>query len=101
MKASTTLRIVTETLHLPGVAIAGLRHPALDGAGLGLQIPGCQSAGRPLRAPARGGKSGLHGMTVPDNVRRGRPQGQCHRKQTAPGSGVRVKGCGKSAPRTR
>ena len=34
-----------------------------------------QSAGRPLRqAPkgGRGGKSGLHGRTVPDNVRRGR-----------------------------
>src|SRR5437660_1905032 len=31
----------------------------------------------------RGGKSGLHGDTVPDNVRRGRPQGKCHRKQTA------------------
>src|ERR1043166_3053183 len=45
-----------------------------------------QSAGRPLRqAPKgrRGGKSGLHGHTVPDNVRRGGPQGKCHRKQTA------------------
>ena len=30
-----------------------------------------------------GGKSGLHGNTAPDNVRRGRPQGKCHRKQTA------------------
>jgi hypothetical protein len=52
--------------------------------------------------PARGGKSGLHGNTVPGNARRGRPQGKCHRKQTA-GSlqsrPVRVKGCGKSAPR--
>ena len=38
------------------------------------------------------------------NGRRGRPQGKCHRKQTA-GAGqpqpVRVKGCGKSAPRLR
>src|SRR5262245_23315155 len=52
----------------------------------------------------RRGKSGLHGSTVPDNRRRGRPQGQCNRKQTAPRhrrrrSWVRVKGCGKSAPR--
>jgi hypothetical protein len=53
-----------------------------------------------------GGKSGLHGSTVPDNVRRGRPQGKCHRKQTAGPKPqgfrqVRVKGCGKSAPRDR
>jgi hypothetical protein len=67
-----------------------------------------------------GGKSGLHGNTAPDNVRRGQPQGKCHRKQTAfrslkqrisgpmasssaerdrPKRKVRVKGCGKSAPR--
>jgi hypothetical protein len=40
-----------------------------------------QSAGRPpLRS---GGKSGLHTDTAPDNVRRGRPQGKRHRKQTA------------------
>jgi hypothetical protein len=64
-----------------------------------------QPAGRPLRTSVRGGKSGLHGETVPDNVRRGRPQGQCHREQTAFGEHapreVRVKGCGKSAPRAR
>jgi hypothetical protein len=63
------------------------------------------SAGRAAASDlaVRGGKSGLHGNTVPDNVRRGQPQGQRHRKQTAPGCvpGVRVKGCGKSAPRTR
>ena len=55
------------------------------------------------RCPARdGGKSGLHGETAPDNVRRGRPQGKRHRKQTAFGSPkVRVKGSGKSAPRGR
>jgi hypothetical protein len=47
-----------------------------------------------------GGKSGLHGDTVAANGRRGRPQGKCHRKQTA-SSEVRVKGCGKSAPRVR
>ncbi len=57
-----------------------------------------------------GGKSGLHGKTVPGNARRGRPQRQCNRKQTAKLAGraarlfrraVRVKGCGKSAPRFR
>ncbi len=50
-----------------------------------------------------GGKSGLHGDTVAANGRRGRPQGKCHRKQTACGfkPEVRVKGCGKSAPRGR
>ncbi len=48
------------------------------------------------------GKSGLHRHTVPDNVRRGRPQGQCHRERTASSSDeVRVKRCGKSAPRVR
>jgi hypothetical protein len=30
-----------------------------------------------------GGKSGLHGDTVPDNFRRGQPQGKRHRKETA------------------
>ena len=68
-----------------------------------------QSAGRPLphRPKGRGGgKSGLHGQTVPDNVRRGfarkrNPQGKCHRERTALRSQakVRVKRCGKSAPR--
>ena len=68
-----------------------------------------QSAGRPLRQSpkgGRGGKSGLHRHTVPDNIRRGRPQGQCHRERTAThvrkdASVVRVKRCGKSAPRIR
>jgi len=39
---------------------------------------------------------------VPVNGRRGRPQGKCHRKQTAAAwrhLAVRVKRCGKSAPR--
>jgi hypothetical protein len=58
--------------------------------------------------PVRGGKSGLHGNTVPANGRRGRPQGKCHRKQTARARSVRAsrpvpraraKRCGKSAPR--
>ena len=66
----------------------------------------CRIAGHlwPI-AHAGGGKSGLHGDTVAANGRRGRPQGKCHRKQTARrGFGprrVRVKGCGKSAPRRR
>jgi hypothetical protein len=60
-----------------------------------------------LGACAGGGKSGLHGNTVPANGRRGRPQGKCHRKQTAvtrareSAGAARVKGCGKSAPRCR
>src|SRR5690606_10148789 len=51
----------------------------------------------------RGGKSGLHGNTVPGNARRGRPQGKCHRKQTACAFArqVRVKGWGKSPPRSQ
>ena len=52
--------------------------------------------GRKVRAPGR---------TVPDNVRRGRPQGKCHREETAAARCVlaeaRVKRCGKSAPRFR
>ena len=51
-----------------------------------------------------GGKSGLQGSTVAANGRRGRPQGKCHREETA-GAGqlvqARVKRCGKSAPRLR
>ena len=36
---------------------------------------------------------------MPGNARRGRPQGKCHRKQTAcTAVQARVKGCGKSAP---
>ncbi len=59
-----------------------------------------------LRLRAGRGKSGLHGGTVPGNARRGRPQGQCHRKYTAKpvrftGRAARVKRCGKSAPRSR
>ena len=58
-----------------------------------------------LRGAGRG-KSGLHGGTVPGNARRGRPQGKCHRKDTAEpirhaGWAARVKRCGKSAPRRR
>jgi hypothetical protein len=49
----------------------------------------CQTVGWPLfalvwkQAWPEGGKSGLHGDAVPVNGRRGRPQGQCHRKHTA------------------
>jgi len=75
-----------------------------------------QSAGRPLPQRPKGcgrGKSGLHRHTVPDNTRRGRPQGKCHRERTASPTplsparggrdkgGARVKRCGKSAPRLR
>ena len=64
-----------------------------------------QSAGRPLPQASKGGgrgKSGLHRHAVPDNIRRGQPQGKCHRERTAPFSeGARVKRCGKSAPRVR
>jgi len=52
----------------------------------------------------RGGKSGLRGQAVPDNIRRARAQGKCHREQTAAGvayAAARVKRCGKSAPRRR
>jgi uncharacterized protein YjiS (DUF1127 family) len=49
-----------------------------------LAAPICSPASRPDgRRLTSGGKSGLHGDTAPDNVRRGRPQGQRHRKQTA------------------
>ncbi len=42
-----------------------------------------QAAGWPLPGRPGGGKSGLHGNTVPGNARRGRPQGKCHREQSA------------------
>jgi hypothetical protein len=47
------------------------------------------------------GKSGLHGNTVTDNIRRGKPQGKRHRNETAyrPKAAARLKRCGKSAPR--
>ena len=49
-----------------------------------LLAPMCLPASRPDgRRLTGGGKSGLHGDTAPDNLRRGRPQGQRHRKQTA------------------
>ena len=58
------------------------------------------AAARALHGSGRG-KSGLHGTRMPGNARRGRPQGKCHRKQTAGVPPVRVKRCGKSAPPTR
>jgi hypothetical protein len=62
--------------------------------------------GRRPSASAGGGKSGHHRRTVPGNTRRGQPQGQCNREQTAKPRAsacgrcrqARVKGCGKSAP---
>ena len=67
-----------------------------------------QSAGRPLRQSpkgGRGGKSGLHGQTVPDNVRRGRAPGKVPQRTDRRGAlciaEARVKRCGKSAPRFR
>ena len=57
-----------------------------------------------FRREARGGKSGLHGSTVPGNARRGRPQGKCHRNippTPLSARAARVKWCGKSAPRCR
>ncbi len=46
--------------------------------------------GRKVRAPK---------SRVLANGQGGRPHGKCHREQTAPpAGGVRVKGCGKSAP---
>ena len=58
----------------------------------------------------RGGKSGLHGRTVPDNVRRGGPFGGSLRdsatekrppRARSVQPAARVKRCGKSAPRFR
>jgi len=61
-----------------------------------------ESVGRAAAARLRRGKSGLHGDTVPANGRRGRPQGKCHREETASAhAAARVKRCGKSAPRFR
>ena len=60
------------------------------------------TAGEPqLRLRSVRGKSGLHGKTVPVNGRRGQPQGQRHRNDTAyrPKAAARLKWCGKSAPR--
>jgi len=62
------------------------RDPALDGKRRRPHsVRVSRLDGRPAHVPKgrRGGKSGLHGHTVPDNVRRGQPQGKCHRNQTA------------------
>lgn len=57
--------------------------PPLDAAAERRQEVVGQAAGQPLPSREGGGKSGLHGNTVPANGRRGQPQGQCHREQTA------------------
>ncbi len=113
----TTVRVLPQS-HNSTEALMNKRRSLVPNPGLG-QVRLCltalalapyavlrQSAGRPPFE--NGGKSGLHTDTAPDNVRRGRPQGKRHRKQTAgslaarPSSGkARVKGCGKSAPRGR
>ena len=43
------------------------------------QLPACREDWK----GSRGGKSGLRGQAVPDNIRRVRAQGKCHREQTA------------------
>lgn len=78
---------------------AAATNPSAEAGGGPIQTP---PDGRMTAARMRRGKSGLHGDTVPGNARRGRPQGKCHREQTArPAGRARVKGCGKSAPRPR
>ena len=67
----------------------------LTSAQYGRHLTACQTAGRPLPSQGGRGKSGLHGNTVPDNVRRGRPQGKCHRKQTARASAAARQPAGK------
>jgi hypothetical protein len=94
--------------HAPDCKGQQLPSPALDARPPGracLAPPDGRTAAVCRVRPAGRGKSGLHGNTVPANCRRGRPQGKCHRKQTAraprfvPGPWARVKRCGKSAPR--
>ena len=106
-----------------GQAIAIGEHDGLPRSGIARcyragNLPASLTSSRPKRISPRpdgrttaggagcvaGGKSGLHGNAVPANGRRGRPQGKCHRKQTARAGSpprARVKGCGKSAPRPR
>ncbi len=57
--------------------------------------------GRSLHGLAMGRKVRAEQGTVVANDHRGQPQGQCHRKYTADGrqAQVRLKWCGKSAPR--
>ena len=58
--------------------------------------PYAGSASRPDGRRFRsGGKSGLQTDAAPDNVRRGRPQGKRHRKQTAHPAGRKVGRMGK------
>ena len=67
-----------------GSSVAGLwSRPALDLCGATPQNAGARRLDGRCRSTCGRGKSGLHGNTVPVNGRRGRPQGQCHRKQTA------------------
>ncbi len=58
----------------------------------GETVAGVLEPRRKVRAPQGG---------VLDNVQRGRPQGKCHRKDSARQVRVSVKWCGKSAPGSR
>jgi len=89
-KVATTLK---QALVVPG---SGLVKEQAEAEGLDKIF---EEAGFEAALALAGGKSGLHGTTVPGNSRRGQPQGKCHRKQTAMPVMVRVKRCGKSAPR--
>jgi hypothetical protein len=62
----------------------------ISSAGVGQAIAARLSEPRKVRTPQG---------SVPRNAREGRPYGKCHRKYTASHCEVRVKRCGKSAPR--
>lgn len=65
-------------------------------------MPGGRAAAGFARDRGAGGKSGLHGKTVPVKDRRAQAQGKCHREQTATapqGPAARVKRWGKGPPR--
>ena len=82
-----------------------------DGRPHSIPYPVSRPDGRPAPMPkgGRGGKSGLHGQTVPDNVRRDEPfwagPGTVPQRTDRLGAlrlaAARVKRCGKSAPRFR
>ena len=106
-----------------GAARSARKRPVLDafkavvGAALTrrapttIPYPVSRPDGRPAPMPkgGRGGKSGLHGQTVPDNVRRDEPfwagPGTVPQRTDRLGAlrlaAARVKRCGKSAPRFR
>ena len=75
----------------------------LTACGPAPQVSGVSRPGGRSGFLVRGGKSGLHGNAVPDNLRRGLTPGTVPQKtnRLRQRHEVRVKGCGKSAPRTR